>query len=782
MITLGSSTRGEDNAGFTIREYTLGYEAKGDRRIKIIFMKILIKKLMKKQIFSPLILVLCCAPIGHTVPIDHWETVVYDNDLWRYYVAKSEPDVNWKMLSFNDNAWSQGPGGIGYGDGDDNTIIESCISLYLRLKFTIMDTSKIESAILHVDYDDAFVAYINDVEIARAGISGNPPAYNQSLNSDHEAQMYQGGLPEAFIIDRTKLKSCLNQNENVLAIQIQNVSSTSSDLSSTTFLSLGINDATHSYRQTPEWFEEPLGFSSSNLPIIIITTKNGASIPDEPRITANMKIIHNGSLNHVTDPANIYDGDVGIEIRGRYSAGLPQKPYGFETRDSLGNNLNYPLLNMPPENDWMLLANYNDKTFMRNSLAFQLFRDMGHYATRTQHCEVMVNNNYQGIYVFCEKIKRDINRVNIAELDSSENTGDDLTGGYIFKIDYYDDSNSWVSHYSPTGGRGDDVHFVYEYPKPEELTNQQKIYIQEFVDGFETMLYGSNFRDPTKGYRAYIDVNSFIDYFIVGELSRNVDAYKKSAFFYKDKDSNGGLLHAGPVWDFDWAWKNINECYFGAIDGSGWAYKVHDCGNWPIPPGWTLRLLQDPEFTEELNVRYFSLRKTILSETYLNSYIDSVTTLVKDAQKRHYGKWRILGVNVGTPETDSQPTTYAGEITKFKEWIATRLAWLDANLDQALVVEDDNRSDIHNFILHRNYPNPFNGATNISYELPASNIITLNIYNMHGKHIRTLVHEIQTEGAYSVNFDASGLSSGIYFYRLQAGNDFVEMKKMLFLK
>jgi len=250
------------------------------------------------------------------------------------------------------------------------------------------------------------VAYIDEVEIARAGISGNPPAYNQPLDSDHEAQMYQGGFPEAFIIDRTKLKSCLYKNENVLAIEVHNTSTTSSDLSSTTFLSLGINDATHSYRQTPEWFEEPFVFSSSNLPIILITTKNGASIPDESKITAYMKIINNGSLNHITDVADIYDGDVGIEIRGRYSASLPQKPYGFETRDSSGNNVNVPLLDMPSENDWILLANYNDKTFMRYTLASHLFREMGFYAPRTRLCEVMVNNNYQGIYVFTEKIKR----------------------------------------------------------------------------------------------------------------------------------------------------------------------------------------------------------------------------------------------------------------------------------------------------------------------------------------------------------------------------------------
>ncbi len=745
-------------------------------------MKMMTDKIMKKPIFLLFLLILCRASAGQTLPIDHWETVVYHNDLWRYDAAESEPDANWKKLTFNDTAWSRGPGGIGYGDGDDNTVIGSCISLYTRIKFTIADTGRIESAVLHIDYDDAFVAYLNEVEIARAGVSGNPPAYNQPLDSDHEAQMPQGGLPEAFPIDGTKLKHCLNQGENVLAVQIHNASASSSDLSSTTFLSLGLNDATRTYRQTPGWFAAPFVFTSSNLPIFLITTRNGERIPDEPKIKARLKIIHNGSFNRVTDPANIYDGDAGIEIRGRYSAGLPQKPYGLETRDSLGHNLNVPLLGMPPENDWILLANYNDKTFMRNSLAFQLFRDMGHYAPRTRVCEAMVNDAYQGIYVFCEKIKRDNGRVAVAELDSSENAGDDLTGGYIFKIDYFDASDSWVSRFSPSGGPGNNVHFVYEYPKPGEITEPQKNYIQEFVDEFETALYGSGFRDPVRGYRAYIDVQSFIDYFIVGEVSRNIDAYKKSAFFFKDKDSDGGLLHAGPPWDFDWAWKNINECYFGARDGSGWAYRVHDCGNWPTPPGWTLRLLQDSAFARELKTRYHALRNTILSETAIFSYIDSVHTLVKDAQERHYEKWPILGVNVGTPETDGQPTTYAGEITKFKNWIGIRLAWLDAHLDETLAVGDENGGGAGDFVLHGNYPNPFNGATKISYSLSFPSVVSLEIYDIHGSHVKTLVHEAQTEGAHSVNFDASELPSGIYFYRLQAGSGFMESKKMLLLK
>ena len=149
-------------------------------------------------------------------------------------------------------------------------------------------------------------------------------------------------------------------------------------------------------------------FSSSNLPIVIINTEHRVAIIDEPKITADMKIIYHeaGKRNFVTDSGNVYTGKIGIEIRGAYSASLPQKPYGIETRDASGNNLNVSLLGMPPENDWVLLANYNDKTFLRNLLAFDIFHKMGNYATHTRFCEVIVNNEYMGIYQLGEKIKQ----------------------------------------------------------------------------------------------------------------------------------------------------------------------------------------------------------------------------------------------------------------------------------------------------------------------------------------------------------------------------------------
>jgi hypothetical protein len=423
---------------------------------------------------------------------------------------------------------------------------------------------------------------------------------------------------------------------------------------------------------------------SSNLPIVVITTPNGEEIPDEPKITADMKIIYNGigQLNTLNDSGNIYSGKVGIEIRGRTSTLLPQKSYGFETRDDAGNNLNVPILGMPDENDWILTANYNDKTFLRNFLAFELFRKMGHYAPHTVYCEVVLNGEYMGIYLLGEKIKQDKNRVNIAKLNPDENSGDDLTGGYIFSNDYTDGSDSWISNYSPLNKPGSEVFFVYCDPKPEDLTTTQKAYLKDFIDSVETLLYSPGFKDRNQGYRTYLDAVSFVDYFILSELSRNVDAYKKSRFYFKDKDSKGRLIHSGPPWDYDWAWKDVAEncIHFNQIDGSGWAYRVNDCDVDWVAPSWEIRLLEDDEFADQIYERYFSLRRTILGETYLHHVIDSIAALLDDAQNRHYQKWQILGINVGTPEYGEQPETYSGEIVKFKNWINRRLNWLDENM------------------------------------------------------------------------------------------------------
>jgi hypothetical protein len=712
---------------------------------------------MKKRFLFIILFSVTPMALFYGQSVNHWETVVYNDDVWKYFIGISEPPADWRSLSFDDTSWSQGTGGFGYGDNDDNTIIPTCLSVYLRIRFNVIDTGKISSALLDIDYDDAFVAYLNDVEIARVGISGVHPAYNQTGN-DHEAAMYRGGLPESFLIEKKKLDLCLTDGENILAVQVHNGSATSSDLTSNIFFSFGISDTTHYYRTPPPWFNAPGELSASNLPVVLINTQPGETIMDEPKITADMKIIYNGNaqLNYVTDPGNVYSGKIGIEIRGIYSATLPQKPYGIETRDNDGNNLNVPILRLPKENDWILLPNYNDKTFLRNYLAFEIFRQMGHYAPRSLYCEVVVNNEYQGIYLLTEKIKIDKNRVDIQEMNHFENPSDDITGGYIFKNDYYTSDDSWLSSYSPLNKPGTSVYFVYHDPDAEEITERQKSYIRDYVNNFESILYSIDFKDKQTGYMAYLDVSSFVDYFILGEITRNVDAYKKSRYFYKDKESVDGLIHSGPPWDFDWAWKNITEdcIHFNQADGSGWAYRINECDAWPVPPSWEIRLMQDRSFIHEVHDRYYLLRKNILSQEHIDHIIDSVALLLDAAQTRHYGKWKILGINVGTPELGTQPSTYSGEIQKFKSWISTRLAWLDANMVGRSSVSSDRYKPTCSV-----FPNP---AGEYLYFESDTLIIKIELYNSSG----TLVAEKTGCSDYSVKMSLAHLRPGFYIARI----------------
>jgi hypothetical protein len=718
------------------------------------------KKLMKKPLVFLLYILTGVIAYGQNQPVNHWETAVFNNDKWSYFAENSQPDHDWRLLSYNDTAWLKGQGGFGYGDNDDNTVISHCYSVYLRHRFNVADTSKIAMAVLDMDYDDGFIAYLNNIEIARVGISGVNPPYD-ALANDHEATMYRGGSPESFIIDKSKLKLCLKDGENVLAIEVHNSSATSSDLSSNAFLSFGITDGSVYFRAVPMWFNPPLEFTSSNLPIVIITTQSNETIMDEPKIEADMKIIDHGasSRNYVTDEGNVYSGKIGIEIRGHYSATLPQKPFGLETRDSLGNNRNVSLLGMPEENDWVLLANYNDKSFLRNVLAMDISHKMGYYAPRMRYCEVVINNEYLGIYLLGEKIKRDKHRVNIAKLAPDDNSGNALTGGYIFKNDFFNDADSWISNYSPIFKPGAEVRFVYEDPKAQELTTQQKEYLKNYVNSVESTIYSYHFRDPVTGYKAYLDVKSFVDYFILEEVCRNVDAYKKSRFYYKDRASNGGLLHSGPVWDFDWAWKNLTEnCVnFNQTDGSGWAYLINECDAWPVPPTWEVRLLQDDDFADRIHDRYFELRKTILSNESIFHTIDSVAGLLEEAQQRHFQKWQILGINVGTPEPDPQPATFVGEIDKLKTWIDTRMAWLDSNMIGAGSAIDGNYTSEP--ALLRAFPNPVNGFLYLESNKEIDNI---TFFSMRG----TIVRSINNCSTYSLAVDVAGLKPGIYLVKV----------------
>ena len=306
-----------------------------------------------------------------------------------------------------------------------------------------------------------------------------------------------------------------------------------------------------------------VNFTNSTLPIVVIDTDN-IPIPDEPKIMGNMGIIYNGpgQVNQLTDPFNAYNGYIGIERRGSTSAGFPQQSYGLETRLADSSNLNVSIFGWPADNDFILYAPYNDKSLMRNVLTYHLGNQTGRWAPRTQFCEVVLNGNYIGVYVLMERIKTNPGRVDINTLNYSDTLDNQLTGGYIVKVDKTSGGGeiAWTSPYLSQAPGNNSINFQLHDPEIDSIHPLQKAYIQDFITDWEIALKISSFTNPSIGYKAYIDVTSFIDYFLLTELSKNVDGYRISSFLYKQRLSEGGKLVAGPLWDYNIAWGNANYC------------------------------------------------------------------------------------------------------------------------------------------------------------------------------------------------------------------------------
>ena len=223
----------------------------------------------------------------------HWENLVKANDIWKYELGTSTLSSNWNSLNFDDQLWNSGQGGIGYGDNDDNTIISNTISLYLRRKFTIQNINDLTHLLFHADYDDGFIAYLNGVEIMRSNnFSTYYPTYNTTTNSNHEAVLYNGGIPESKLFDFNNFSDLLFQGDNILAIQVHNSNNNSSDLSSNFYLSAGISSNNYYYQNLPTWLSPPQVFIHTNFKLslneTLIISNNAGNISDSLTVPINL--------------------------------------------------------------------------------------------------------------------------------------------------------------------------------------------------------------------------------------------------------------------------------------------------------------------------------------------------------------------------------------------------------------------------------------------------------------------------------------------------------------
>lgn len=394
---------------------------------------------------------------------------------------------------------------------------------------------------------------------------------------------------------------------------------------------------------------------------------------------------------------------------------------------------------------------------------------MGRYAPRTQYVELVINNQYQGVYMLTEKIKRDKNRVSVTKMLPTDIAGDAVTGGYIFKVDKTTGSGGggWTSNYVSSNGSSS-IYFQYEYPNDVDILPQQSDYIKKYVDSFETALKAPDFDDPLTGYRKYISEPSLIKYFILNELSRNVDGYRLSTYLYKDRNSKGGKLRIGPPWDYDIAWHNADYCDGSSI--TGWAYEFANVcpGDGFQIPFWWKRLLEDPVFANNLKCEYESLRNGLLSVSRLHTIVDSVANVLNEAQARNFNKWPILGQYVW-PNPSPIPTTYQGEVDELKQWISDRLAWLDANMPGTC----PNLGVAYSSYLQSNlsvYPNPTEGNLHIHFFAPTPDT-RIELLNSQGITVSRFENTSIRQGVNEWDLDLSQYipQEGIYLLRITAG-------------
>lgn len=404
-------------------------------------------------------------------------------------------------------------------------------------------------------------------------------------------------------------------------------------------------------------------FTSSNLPVIVITTDINPStgkaytIVDEPKVPATMKLINrrDGSRNYLTDQNNSeylnYSGRIMIEIRGSSSKELPKKPYGFTTVTSAGSNNNVSLLDMPKENDWILNSLAFDPSLMRDYLAYETYRHTGNYSSRGKYCEVLINGNYQGLYLLLEKIKADENRVNITKLNTTDNYGESITGGYITKSDK-------TTGNDPVAWRIGSSEFIHHSPTPQEVTSQQNTYIYNRFAALNTAASTKN-NSITTGIPSIIDIPSFVDFMLLNELFSNVDGYQYSTFFHKDRN---GKLRAGPIWDFNLTLGN--DLFQWNYDRSKTNIHQFENGNTGAP--FWKNLYYNATFKCYLAKRWaeLSVPGGVLNYSEIEKLINSTAALISESVAREQTKWNTV-------------STHSANIAAMKNWLKLRISWMN---------------------------------------------------------------------------------------------------------
>ena len=405
---------------------------------------------------------------------------------------------------------------------------------------------------------------------------------------------------------------------------------------------------------------------TSDLPIVVLDDFSGGRPSTErPGYMAIFDTINGRS--DMTNGLNV-ETRIGIKTRGSSSGDRDKASYAVEVwQQEINDDRDISVLGMPAESDWILYGPETfDRALIRNSFIYELSNQVGRYAVRTRFVEVFFNmgggalqqDDYRGVYVLMEKIKRGPDRVDVTNLKPGDNDPPDVTGGYIIKVDRPDPGDGGFS----AGGQN----LKYVTPKEhDDITTEQKAYIKGYIDDFAAALNGASFADPDIGYAAYLDVDAAIDHNILNMLTKNPDAFWLSGYFSKDRE---GLLEYGPIWDFDRTMGCDSDDR--AFDPTGWSTHQVDFFNY----SWLNRLFQDINFQQRYTDRWQEWRQGAFSTANMDAIVDSMAAQLQEAAVRNFAKWTDVSPTGNAPF----PDTFQGEIDHLKDWLQQRAEWVDS--------------------------------------------------------------------------------------------------------
>ena len=382
--------------------------------------------------------------------------------------------------------------------------------------------------------------------------------------------------------------------------------------------------------------------SFTGLPVLWIETEGRQAITSkDDYLRASFKLVDNVKTRSAGE---VIVDSVNIKGRGNSTWGMAKKPYALKFDKKIS------LLDEPKDKSWVLLANYADKTLLRNHIAFYMGKISNlDYTPRYHYVELILNGRYNGTYQLGEKLKISKDRVNV---------GDD---GFLFEIDSRAAEDPEARYFYTNHLDGIPI----DIKDPDvEFDDDDYNYAKNFLIKAEESLYSKNFKDPNEGWQKYIDIDSFVEYYVIKEIAKDVDGNLRLSTYMNLK--RGGKLKMGPLWDFDIAFGNV------------------DYGNCSTPEGfqikkdrWYIRFFEDPAFVAKVKERFnyfYGKREDIMRE------INASAKYLKYAVQENENKWHTF-YTYTWPNYDIWGS-YNNEVQSMKEWLNARFEWLKGEFDK----------------------------------------------------------------------------------------------------